>query len=146
MPASTEWSSKPVTTTPRCERRPRGWKSSCSITLSGVVASLREAATQSKGPYSASAAGAFIPSGFRRWWRSELRDICKAKRRLYAANRLFRVFESIFSEHLVLDVFKLVGKLIQLFVREVRFPRWKHDCVFPGCVVFIHSNEALQHA
>ena len=56
---------------------------------------------------------------------------------------LFGIFESILSEHLVFDVFKLIGNFIQLRIGEVLFPGGKDNCVLAGCVVRIHQHEAV---
>lgn len=82
----------------------------------------------------------------RRSRRRELRNVAEAERGFDVADRLLGIFESIFAEHLVLDVFELIGEFVELLVAEVGLPCGKDDRVFARRMIFIHANESFEGA
>src|ERR1700686_2200013 len=82
---------------------------------------------------------------FWRGRRCELCEVTEPQLGFDAADFLLRVFEAVFAKHLVLDVLKLIGDLVELFVREILLPSGKHNRVFTRGMILIHQHKALEH-
>ena len=82
---------------------------------------------------------------FRRSWRRKLRQIREPQRLFNPADLFLRFLESVFAKHLVLNVFKLIGNLIELLVREILFPCGKHNRVLPRSMVLVHQHKRFEH-
>src|SRR5205814_4841630 len=76
--------------------------------------------------------------------RSELGDVSKAQAALDRANLLDGVFETILTKLLMLDVFKFIVHLVELFAGHRLLPGGKDDCVFTRGMVAIHPYECLK--
>src|ERR1700736_1440606 len=82
---------------------------------------------------------------FRRGRRRELREVAKSQLSFDAADFLLSIFKAVFAKHLVLDVLKLVGYFVELFVGEILLPCGEHNRVFTRSMILIHQHKAFKH-
>src|SRR5205807_2277649 len=79
-----------------------------------------------------------------RRWRGELCKVREAERSFDIADLFDGIFISIFAELLLLDLFELIAHLVELIVRERRFPCGENDRVLARGVILVHQHESLQ--
>ena len=75
-----------------------------------------------------------------------MRNVSQPQALLDSTDLFFGIFVTIFAEHLLLDLFKLICVLIELLISEIQLPCRKDNRILARGVVLIHADQRLHSA